>query len=383
MSKRVLIIPLAWLCVFLLVCPVMAANEADEDLEGFFTLLGEDGEEIFWTGLQLGVGDQVITADNKRYQVTAVNGYQAETRFVEEVRLMSEPEEAALAVAENQAAVYPVTLLDRPVGVYCTHSDESYVPTEGGASVRAGGGILHVAESFARGLKRAGVEAIFDNTLHAPHDTAAYDRSRRTAENLMQRQLGALFDIHRDTGPEEKYEAEVGGRKVAQVAIVIGRENPAMEANLEFARRLKAVADRLYPGLVRGILIARGRYNQDLTPRAVLLEVGTHNIDRASAERGAMLLAEAVPETLKSISGSAEADRGSWSAVGWIVLLSVLGLGGYLLLSTGGIKEAGAKLRRMFGREMASFFGPLEWTQKRFRRSREESPRRPDRDDED
>ena len=40
---------------------------------------------------------------------------------------MSEPEEAALAVAENQAAIYPVTLLDRPVGVY-THSDGPMCP---------------------------------------------------------------------------------------------------------------------------------------------------------------------------------------------------------------------------------------------------------------
>ena len=52
MSKQVLII-LAWLCV-LLVCPVMAANEADEDLRGF-TLLGKTARN-FWTGLQLGVG---------------------------------------------------------------------------------------------------------------------------------------------------------------------------------------------------------------------------------------------------------------------------------------------------------------------------------------
>jgi len=75
---------------------------------------------------------------------------------------------------------------------------------------------------------------------------------------------------------------------------VVGGANPLRAANLALARRLSALSEELYPGIVRGILVARGNYNQDLDPGAMLLEIGTYLIPKEPALRTATLFAGVV-----------------------------------------------------------------------------------------
>lgn len=74
--------------------------------------------------------------------------------------------------------------------------------------------------------------------------------------------------------------------------MVIGRSNPKMKTNLAYARKIKARADKLYPGLVRGIFMGRGDYNQDLYPTAILFEIGTDKISQDLAENAARCLGD-------------------------------------------------------------------------------------------
>jgi len=80
--------------------------------------------------------------------------------------------------------------------------------------------------------------------------------------------------------------------------IVIGRSNPNMNANLEFARQIKATADKIYPGLMRGIYMGRGDYNQDLYPRALLFEIGTAEGSLTIASHGARYLSDVITAVL-------------------------------------------------------------------------------------
>jgi len=105
--------------------------------------------------------------------------------------------------------------------------------------------------------------------------------------------------VHRDALSQPEYAAKVSGEWVTQVMMVVGRQNPSVSQNRAFAMRLKAVADEIHPGLVRGILVGRGNYNQDLFPRALLLEIGSHTNMRESAERGAILFGEVVKTLLE------------------------------------------------------------------------------------
>ena len=101
----------------------------------------------------------------------------------------------------------------RLIGIYSTHSDESYVPTDGAESKEKDAGIYDVDEALEKALAERGVEVELDTTTHLPHDAGAYRRSRSTAARLLKSQPAALLDMHRDGVPDpERVRPEDRGR---------------------------------------------------------------------------------------------------------------------------------------------------------------------------
>lgn len=62
--------------------------------------------------------------------------------------------------------------------------------------------------------------------------------------------------------------------------------------------KIKQAADEEYPGLVKDIFIGKGSYNQDLMPRALIVEMGTHTIDKELALKSASKVADIVAYAL-------------------------------------------------------------------------------------
>ncbi|NLZ28482.1 MAG: hypothetical protein GX887_05895 [Firmicutes bacterium] len=180
------------------------------------------------------------------------------------------------------------------IALYHTHNDECYVPTDGVEHRYGPGGVHAVGRAMKVALEAKGIDVIYSDDLHLPHDRGAYRRSRPTAWKLARRAPDAIFDIHRDAAPAEIYEHEIAGRPVARIMIVVGRANPNLAVNREFAYDLKGYADKVYPGLLRGVYIAEGSYNQDLFPLNLLLECGSHKNPRGDAERGVTYFADVV-----------------------------------------------------------------------------------------
>ena len=61
---------------------------------------------------------------------------------------------------------------DSNILLYSTHTDESYIPSDGSHTKPGKGGILDVAESFKNALQKRGINAVLDKTPHEPHDAA-------------------------------------------------------------------------------------------------------------------------------------------------------------------------------------------------------------------
>lgn len=64
-----------------------------------------------------------------------------------------------------------------------------------------------------------------------------------------------------------------------QLMFVIGLDHPNWRHNEHFAKQIERFVEAKYPGLSRGIYYkdgsaGDGRYNQDLSPRSALIEVG-------------------------------------------------------------------------------------------------------------
>jgi stage II sporulation protein P len=253
-------------------------------------MVDEEGNMVMSTSRRISRGDQFISSGNLLYEVVRVKGRVARAVCHGTVDLEAEVTATPVSPGENTPRV----------SIYHTHNAESYVRSDGADSIYGRGGIHEVGSALAQSLAAQGTRVRYSEDLHLPHDRGAYRRSRSTAISLLAFRPHAIFDVHRDALPQPEYAARVSGDWVTQIMIVVGQQNANALANREFAQRLKAVADRLHPDLVRGIFFARGNYNQDVLPRALLLEVGSHTNARESAERGAVLFGEVVSEFFRS-----------------------------------------------------------------------------------
>ena len=331
---------------------------AHAEVEAVFTLMDARGEALTVINHTPSVGDEYIASDNQHYRVTRVNE-NAQTAETEHIGAYAMPDVSWLD--DTKALEVVSTWGDKRIAMYCTHSDESYVPTDGTESKIKNAGIYDVAEELAKNLSAKGVDAVVDTTSHNPHDAGAYRRSRQTAVKLLKKAPDAIFDIHRDGIPDpDQYKLSMGGEELSKIRLLVGRGNQNAAANKAFALQLKAVADKVYPGLIKDIYLGRGVYNQDLYPRSVLLEMGTHTVSKERVLKAAEPMADVIYRTLYGgLTGSAgtsdvnmssapmeESNQGMGSGMTWLAF-GVIILGGLMALaSAGSVKGAGEKIKR-------------------------------------
>lgn len=147
---------------------------------------------------KVSVGDELLTGDNKHYRVTKLDGLNAYCELLAAERNETGFSAAAQRGGNGQHA-------DRPVS-FCRYlfypTDESYVPTSGTESKNGGGDILDVATTMVTVLEDQGIEVVHSDNIHDPHDVNAYQRSRKTAAELLQDGPAAIIDVHRDGVPD-------------------------------------------------------------------------------------------------------------------------------------------------------------------------------------
>ena len=353
-------------------------SEGDDSAEQLCVVLDATGTRLFTFCGRLHEGDEYIAQDNVLYRIATVSGSSAVAERIGEEAM---PDVSWLDTGEAQAVFADMSVpaassgtddSRKLIAMYVTHSDESYVPTDGTQSIYGQGGIYDVAREFRDALQAKGVDVILDESTHLPHDASAYRRSRQTAERLLQKQPDAIIDIHRDGIPDQsEYTCTINGENASQVRLLVGRSNQNSEVNREFAKEIKAVADKQYPGLIKDIFIGKGNYNQDLSPNAILIEFGTHTISKERALESTGLMADVVSTALygpqtgsaKSESASssaqktqnAEKTKGSVSGMVWLIVAVVIAAVVFLLAQTGG----GRAMTKKLGRNVSEMTGGL------------------------
>jgi stage II sporulation protein P len=366
--------------LILLPFPVLAKGETQDDPESVFEIFDEQGGLITYYCGTLESGDEYISEDNHHFKVTSVDTAK-KTGVAKNLGMYEMPDVSWL----DAEASLPVSAAgkQKKIAIYCTHTDESYEPSEGSSSKKGDGGIIDVASQLKTELEKLGVSVEQSTTLHEPHDSGAYRRSRQTAMKLVQTGPDAIFDIHRDGIPNPKeYNTKVAGEDVSKIRLEVGRSNQNATANKKFAAQLKAVADKVYPGLVKDIFIGKGTYNQDLSPRSMLLEFGTHTTSKERAETSTSLMANVIYKALYGgVTGSAGAasdvgpnnntaannqdtgtpsvddNSGSGSGILWVVGVFVAGLVIFALIATGSKQGTVNKLKRNVSEMTGGLFG--------------------------
>ena len=178
------------LALLLLAVPLLAWAEG----ETIYSIVDAQGQYITHFVGEPAQGDEYIAHDNSHYVITAVD-VAAHTAQAEKKGAYPMPDVSWLS--EDSRAVSSGTQR-HAVALYCTHSDESYEPTDGASSITPRGSIYDVAQALKSNLEQRGVKVYYDDSTHLPHDSGAYKRSRSTAANLLENGVDAIFDIHRD-----------------------------------------------------------------------------------------------------------------------------------------------------------------------------------------
>lgn len=316
-----------------------AHSETDERV---YTLFDEDGNHLTARLGRMYKGDEYISGDNILYEIVQTDD---ESGKATARRIGNEPEdayEAMTALSED----------NRLICMYSTHSDESYIPGDGDYTLMENAGIYDVGEAFEKHLEELGFEVEYSKETFLPHDAGAYRRSRAVAEDYAGRMPAAIIDIHRDGIKREEYETTVKGEETSKIRLFVGKSNQNSKENRAFAKKLKAVADEKYPGLIKDIYIGKGNYNQDLYPKAILLEFGTHEMDKNLVIDSTEYMAGVVNIALGGEKGNVRAAetkeerKAAFGGIGLVIAVAIIAVIVFALLAAGSFKGAGAKIKR-------------------------------------
>lgn len=209
-------------------------------------------------------------------------------------------------MAEREASQQSLEELDKPadevqppavstdgrkvVHIIHTHSRESYLPElkDTNVAFHQSVNITLVGEKLGRELEKQGIGVDVDKsdigallTERGLDYTQSYDASREIIKEAMStnKDLEFFFDLHRDSQPRDITTVTINGVKYARTLFIIGENHMNYEQNLQLVTKLHEQLDEKYPGLSRGIIQkggagTNGRYNQDLSGNAILIEFG-------------------------------------------------------------------------------------------------------------
>lgn len=202
---------------------------------------------------------------------------------------------------------------DPAVLILHSHATESYTQTEdyqessAYRTLNTDYNVVSIGEKIAEELEKSGIRVIHDTTLHDhPSYSNAYLSSREAARQYLEKypSICLVLDIHRDAvedkeGTQLGYTVDVNGEKAAQLMLVSGTDasglaHPKWQDNLALAAKLHAQLEKNNPGICRPISLRSQRFNQDLSPGALLIEVGAAGNTRQEALFSAELLVQAI-----------------------------------------------------------------------------------------
>lgn len=198
-----------------------------------------------------------------------------------------------------------------------THGTEAYTP-EGSDVYQATAeyrttdinySVVRVGQALADTLSAYGLQVLHDTELYDyPSYNGSYARSGAAIEAYLAENPGIalVIDLHRDALGEGdtiyKTVTQAAGETVAQIMLVMGSDvnlsHPDWRKNLALALTLQQTVSLRYETLMRPTVLCDYRYNQQLTPGSLLMEVGTAGNTLQEAITAVQLFADAIAPTL-------------------------------------------------------------------------------------
>jgi stage II sporulation protein P len=207
--------------------------------------------------------------------------------------------------------------------IYHTHTTEGYMPSEkfnykpdSTYHTRdLNFSVAKVGELMTEELNRLNVPTIQDKTFHdIPTYMTSYANSLKTVEQILKQHpsIKIVIDLHRDAPvPDLQKSREITTVKIddstySRFLLVVGTDrtfpHPNWKENYRFATLLHDRLEQLYPGISRGIDLRSERFNQHLSNKAILVEIGSHGNTMEESLASAKIFAKVLAEIVKELS---------------------------------------------------------------------------------
>jgi stage II sporulation protein P len=167
--------------------------------------------------------------------------------------------------------------------------------------------MVSVGERVAQRLEAAGIGVIQDKTLHDnPSYSGSYEQSRKSMASYLEQypSICLVLDLHRDAaedgnGNQVGYTVQTPEGAAAKLMLVLGTNDgglyhPNWQENLALGLKLTVLLEQQNPGICRPIDLRTQRFNMDLCPGALLVEVGAEGNTFEQAQIAVHALAEAI-----------------------------------------------------------------------------------------
>lgn len=266
---------------------------------------------------------------------TADDATEAPTEETPPVQSLQEPAQAVFAEADaelvkvNSVCGYDTdlpALLQQPLDwdltqqeptvlILHTHGTESYTKTENYQESSAyrtldtGYNVVSIGAELAKTLEAGGIRVIHDTAMYdSPSYSSSYSNARKSIRSYLEKypSIRMVLDIHRDSvedsdGDQMRFTAQSNGKTAAQLMMVVGTDanglnHPDWPENMSLAVKLHAQLEKNCPGICRPISFRSQRFNQDLSPGAMLIEVGSAGNTREEALLAAQILGQSILE---------------------------------------------------------------------------------------
>ena len=198
--------------------------------------------------------------------------------------------------------------------IYHSHATESFTPSPGEHYEESSAyrtlsrdyNMVSIGTRVAEILEAGGVKVVHDRSLHDyPSYNTSYNQSRASVQDYLEQypSIRLVLDLHRDASGDSSNQltthATVDGEDCAQLMLVVAagtsaRPVPRWQENLALGLKLQVQLERTAPGITRYVNLRSSRFNQDLSPGALLVEVGAAGNTHGEALKAAEVLAEAI-----------------------------------------------------------------------------------------
>lgn len=230
------------------------------------------------------------------------------------VEILGVETSADTAALMEQPLRWNLTGAEPTVLILHSHATESYTQSAGEDYEESSAfrtlsedyNMISIGSRVAERLEAGGISVIHDRQLH---DYPSYNNSYIHSRASIQEYLAAypsirlVLDLHRDASGDNNNQmttsATVDGEPSAQLMLVVAtgtnvRPVPHWQENLALGLKLHVQLERTAPGICRYVNLRSSRFNQDLCPGTLLVEVGAAGNTHPEALKAAEVLAEGI-----------------------------------------------------------------------------------------